>query len=158
MQALKFYKMSCDDGDPTGCKSYAHLFDDLLKGTIRIESFHDYQQAVLYNKKACELGEVSACSEAGFLLSHASTIIQGVAPNNQEALKYYNMACEGGDLNVCVQLGMLFQFGNSPNIIADGQSITKNSKQARSYWKKACDAKNQDACTFLHSVQNSIHF
>jgi hypothetical protein len=157
MQALKFYKMSCDDGDPTGCKSYAHLLDDLLNGTIRIENLHDYAQAILYNKKACELGEVSACSEAGVFLSHASTIVQGAAPNNQEALRYYNMACEGGDLKVCFNLGSLFEFGLS-NLLADGQSITKDSKLAHSYWKKACDNKYEDACTILKTVRGSIRF
>lgn len=153
MQALKFYKMSCDDGDSTGCKSYAHLLDDLLKGTMRIGTLHDYQQATLYNRKACELGEVSACSEAGFLLSYASTIVQGAAPNNQEALRYYNMACEGGDLKVCFNLGSLFEYGHS-NLLADSQSITRDSKQAYSFWKKACNDKYVDACTMLHSVQN----
>jgi len=154
MQALKFYKVSCDDGDSTGCKSYAHLLDDLLKGTMRIENLHDYQQAILYNKKACELGEVSACSEAGFLLSYASTIVQGAAPNNQEALRYYNMACEGGDLKVCFNLGSLFEYGHS-NLLADSQSITRDSKQAYSFWGKACNEKYVDACTMLQTVQKA---
>jgi TPR repeat protein len=157
MQALKFYKMSCDDGNSTGCKSYAHLLDDLLKGTMRIGNLQDYEQATLYNKKACDLGEVNACSEAGFLLSYASTIVQGASPNNQEALKYYNMACEDGELSVCFRLGMLFEYGHS-NLLADGQSMTKDPQQGRSYWRKACDKKDESACTMLQTVQKSVRF
>jgi TPR repeat protein len=153
-QALNFYKMSCDADDPTGCKSYAHLLDDLLKGTMRIEGLHDYQQATLYNKKACELGEVSACSEAGYLLSYASTIVQGAAPNNQEALRYYNMACEGGDLKVCFNIGSLFEYGHS-NLLADSQNITRDSKHAYSFWTKACNEQYVDACTMLQTVQKA---
>jgi Sel1 repeat len=157
MGALNFYKKSCDDGSPVGCKSYAHLLDDLLNGTIRIGNLHDYQQAVLYNKKACEFGEVSACSEAGFLLSYASTLVRGVAPDDQEAIRYYNMACEGGVMNVCIRLGFLFEFGHS-NLLADGQSVAKDSKQARSYWQKACDENDQDGCTMLKTVRGSGRF
>ncbi|MDE1155417.1 MAG: tetratricopeptide repeat protein [Acidobacteriaceae bacterium] len=157
MQALKFYKVSCDDGDSTGCKSYAHLLDDLLKGTMRIGNLHDYEEATLYNKKACNLGEVSACSEAGFLLAYASTIVQGAAPNNQEALKYYNMACDGGEMSVCFRLGMLFEYGHS-NLLADGQSLSKDPRQGLSYWEKACDKKDESACTMLQTVQKSNRF
>jgi uncharacterized protein len=153
-QALSFYKMSCDADDSTGCKSYAHLLDDLLKGTMRIEGSQDLQQATLYNKKACELGEVSACSEAGFLLSYASTLVQGAVPNDQEAIKYYSMACEAGDLSVCVKLGFLFEYGHS-NILADGQITVKDPNRARAYWKRACDRNYQDACTVLQTVQKS---
>jgi TPR repeat protein len=153
-QALSFYKMSCDADDSTGCKSYAHLLDDLLKGTMRIEGSQDLRQATLYIKKACELGEVSACSEAGFLLSYASTLVQGAVPNDQEAIKYYSMACEAGDLSVCVKRGFLFEYGHS-NILADGQITVKDPNRARAYWKRACDRNYQDACTVLQTVQKS---
>jgi len=42
--------------------------------------------------------------------------------------------------------------------LADGQSITKDTQQGLSYWKNACDKKDESACTMLQTVQKSGHF
>ena len=110
-QALSFYKKSCDDGDAVGCKSYAHLYDDLLNGTIRINNANDYQQAVFYNKKACEGGEMSACVKVGDLFSNASNFLPSVAPDYQQAIKYYNIACDAGEMYILHEAWYSFRGG-----------------------------------------------
>jgi TPR repeat protein len=142
-QALSFYKMSCDDGDAVGCKSYAHLYDDLLNGTIRINNANDYQEAVLYNRKACEGGEMSACVKVGDLFSNASNFLPSVTPDYQQAITYYNIACDAGEMYICMKLGIRFE---------EGQGVTRDYNQARRYFTKACDGKLQDACVSLRSM------
>ena len=109
----------------------------------------NYQKAISDNREACEGGEMSACIKLGDLFSNASQIAPFLAPDSQQAIKYYSIACDAGEVRACMSLGFIFE---------EAKGVTRNFKEARQYFKKACAIGYQDGCVAEQSLKGRAPF
>ena len=94
----------------------------------------NYQQAILYFKKACDTFNVpKSCFGLGFYYSEG----QGVRQDFAKARHYYEKGCKLNDGAACNNLGVLYN---------KGKGVRQNNSTAKKYFGKACDLGDQIGC------------
>ena len=93
----------------------------------------NYQQALKYYKKACELNDEWGCGN----LANLYYAGWGVEQNFAESFKFAKKACDLNNAQFCYNVGVSFD---------NGQGVKKNKSTAKKYFKKACDLGYKRAC------------
>ena len=93
----------------------------------------NYQQALKYYKKACELNDEWGCGN----LANLYYAGWGVEQNFAEGFKFAKKACDLNNAQLCYNVGVSFD---------NGQGVKKNKSTAKKYFKKACDLGYKRAC------------
>ena len=96
----------------------------------------NYQQALKYYKKACELNNETGCFNLAGLYYKG----QGTKQNFAEAFKFTKKACDLNFMDACYNAGVLYD---------NGKGIRRDFVNARKYYEKACEANVADACNNL---------
>ncbi len=96
----------------------------------------DDKQAFFWFQKAAEQGS----SEAQVILG----IIYREKQNYKQALHWLQKAAEQDQAKAQLTLGIMY---------AQGEGVTKNNKQAKEWFKKACDNNLKNACTAYNSLK-----
>ncbi|HTV23760.1 MAG TPA: tetratricopeptide repeat protein [Polyangiaceae bacterium] len=123
-------KVSCDAGNAADCSLLAGLHAD-GRGVPA-----DNAAAVQLLRRACDAGELDACSQLGLKL--ASTPGEA-SPGAAQAVEYYDKACDGGDARGCFLLAL--------SHADDGPG--KDMALAAVLYEKACDRAHSGACVNL---------
>ncbi len=127
---VALFKKGCDGGDATGCHE---LFARYLCGVgVPQDSEHAREAAT----RACDLGLVQACANAGMLL--------GNQPGGNKALgrKMLEKGCTGGDIAACNNLGTMEMMSG------EGQGPVR----AAAMFQKLCDTGNVMSCANLAQI------
>ena len=96
----------------------------------------NYQQALKYYKKACELNDKFGCNDLATLYYQG----QGVKQNFTETFKFAKKACELNYMNACYNVGVYY---------VEGKGVRQDFVNARKYYEKACNANEAMACNNL---------
>ena len=96
----------------------------------------NYQQALKYFKKACELNDKFGCANLANLYYQG----QGVKQNFAKAFKLYKKACDLNYMVACHNAGFMYN---------EGQGVGQDFVNAKKYYEKACDANDAMACNNL---------
>ncbi len=96
----------------------------------------NYQQALKYYKKACELNNGFGCANLANLYYQG----KGVKQNFHKAFKLYEKACDLNYMVACHNVGFMYN---------EGQGVRQDFVNARKYYEKACNANNAMACNNL---------
>ena len=99
---------------------------------------HEYELALGYHKKACELGSGMACSNAASLYYNG---YKGQKSNKKKAFRYYKKSCNLDNGYACTATAMFYEQG----LVAE-----KDEKQALHYYQKACKLHDEKACDILY--------
>lgn len=124
----KIEKM-CQEGNSFACFTIGEKKRTLDK---------DNNKALEYYAKACDLGWITSCNNAGIL-----TQMKGAQYSKQwkEAAKFFQKACDEDESNACFNLGSLkYREGRASS--------------AKKYYKKACDLGNGMACENIKVLEN----
>lgn len=105
----------------------------------------DYAQALIYFRKAAEMGLAAAQFNVGFFYENG----HGVSQNCQEAVKWYKMAAEKGYEESYVNLGNIYYFGR------EGVNINK-SEALKWYLKFVNNPKSRIESMAYTSAQNNL--
>lgn len=111
--AEKYYKEACDKNNGEQCGRLSHFYRENK----------NYEKAVFYAIKACDLNDRYGCFTAGSINKYEFK-------HYYEAAYYYDKACTLYDDDSCSFVGTLYHFGDK---------IPANKKLAKSYYKRACD-------------------
>jgi hypothetical protein len=175
------------DGNPTACETFSLDFNQgeqkefCLKNRIsatcvalggQFAKSKDHENASLYYKEACSLGDAWACGDAGFHLSKLSKIA--------DSKRYFEMACGKKVYHSCMRLGLVLKdlgqdkeasevFHLACNEGSDGPSCeffaysSKNQKIKYQYFMKArqiylagCNAGQNYNCTYLIKLTETL--
>lgn len=122
--ALPVYAKACDLKDALACATLATEYLDGDQGT-KI----DPEQAVVYGKKGCALGQQDSCRvvEAAYMLPEYSTF------EPKEGLEYALANCAEGSKESCVNLGIVYTQIEAYDLAAEN-------------FDKACGMDHPDAC------------
>lgn len=63
---------------------------------------------------------------------------------NAHDLEASKNACKKGDAKACYTLGNIYEYG---------KNVKQSEKNAKKYYKKACEGKNVDACNRLDKIE-----
>lgn len=153
----------CDKQNAKSCTQLALIYRNAGK---------DPPQAVAFFKKACGLGDESACAEFGSHLLQGS----GIQKDEYKALETFQKACTAGDGLGCSFLGRMFRSGTATEpseskafglfkracdgglsqgcvelgtMHEQGIGTTRDYKKAIAYYQRACKADNPDGCAQL---------
>lgn len=146
VKAAALYSKACDAGDYLACKNLGSLFErgdgiskDLKKAATLFEKSceHDDLKSC---RKACELGEASACRFIGDAYESGRADDNGHSIDNERAASFYEKACAGGDALACNSLARMYD---------EGRGVMIDKTRAASLYAKACDAGNSSACNSL---------
>ena len=96
----------------------------------------NYQQALKYYKKACELNNEFGCANLANLYYQG----QGVKQDFAKAFKLYKKACDLNYMVACHNAGFMYN---------EGQGVGQDFVNAKKYYEKACDANDAMACNNL---------
>lgn len=162
-------RAQCDKSNAKSCTQLATLYRNAGK---------DQLQAVAFFKKACGLGDDSACAEFGSHLLHGI----GVQPDRFRAFETFQKACTAGDALGCSFLGDMHRSGTAPDSKVDqafslfkracsgglsqgcvelgvmyeqGVATPRDYKQAISQYERACRVDNQDGCAHMGILYSS---
>ncbi|MBQ4487725.1 hypothetical protein SAMN02910344_02189 [Ruminobacter amylophilus] len=128
--AEKYYKEACDKNNGEQCGRLSHFYRESK----------NYEKAVFYAIKACDLNDVYGCFMAGSINKYERE-------HYYEAAYYYDKACTLYDDNCCSFVGNMYYFGNE---------IPVNKKLAKSYYKRSCDIGTKewrsDSCEFYETL------
>ena len=129
----------------------------------------NYQQALKYYKKACELNDGFGCGGLATLYLQG----QGVEQDFAEAFKFNKKACDLNSMGACYNIGVHYTEGqgvmqdfvnakkyhekacnknfawacnNLGALYIDGRGVKQNKSTAKKYYGKACDLGNQKGC------------
>ena len=129
----------------------------------------NYQQALKYYKKACELNDGFGCGGLATLYLQG----QGVKQDFAEAFKFNKKACDLNSMGACYNIGVHYTEGqgvmqdfvnakkyhekacnknfawacnNLGALYIDGRGVKQNKSTAKKYYGKACDLGNQKGC------------
>ncbi len=98
----------------------------------------DDPEAAPYYEKACDAGEMDACTALGACYWTGTCKL----PKNQaRGLSFFQKACDGGDMAACGQLGICYESG--------GCGLIKSGQRAVAYYEKACDGGDMGMCNNL---------
>lgn len=132
--ANRLYKTACDLGDPYGCRNFAVALAE-PEGTDP-ELKQDAKTAFKLAKAVCFDDDVAeACVNAGYWLEQG----HGVDKNIDQAIEYYIRGCdelEHPSEVGCYNLGVHY-------------SNQGKRRKSKTYYRKACDLGDQDACDSL---------
>ncbi len=130
-QAVKFYKLACDQGSAHGCVGLAAMYD---AGSGGLEASAD--KAFALNRKACDDGNANGCANLGVAYQKGN----GVAKDSAKAQKLFKVGCDAGDGNACFNAGLSYQkgFAGPPDM-----------PKAVSFYQLACDGGDVRACSNL---------
>lgn len=98
----------------------------------------DRPRARALYRKACDLGNGSACQS----LAHALTTGQGVAKDLAEAARLLERGCDAGDADNCHRLALVH---------AGGEGVPKDGAKAMALWQHACDLSRTDSRRYRSS-------
>lgn len=127
--SVALFKKGCDGGDATGCHE---LFARYMCG---VGTPQDSQLALTAATRACDLGLVQACANAGMLLGNGGG-------DQTKARALLTKGCTGGDMAACNNLGTMDMMSS------DGQGPVK----AASLFQKLCDKGNVMSCANLAQI------
>ena len=96
----------------------------------------NYQQALKYFKKACELNDKFGCGNLAILYDTG----QGIKQDFAKAFKFNKKACDLNLSSACFNLGFMY---------AKGQGVRQDFVNARKYYEKACNENYANACNNL---------
>lgn len=130
-QAVKFYKLACDQGSPRGCVGLAALYDGARGG---LED--SPEKAFTLNKKACEDGNSNGCANLGVAYEKG----RGVPKDSAKAQKLFKVGCDAGEPNACFNAGLSYQ---------KGFAGTPDMPTAARLYQLACDGGDARACSNL---------
>ncbi|MDR2081638.1 MAG: sel1 repeat family protein [Campylobacteraceae bacterium] len=113
--AKEQFKIGCDSGgDKYSCYNYSYVtYQD-----------KEYEKAIPYAKKACDLGNYKGCAALG----HVYEMGEGVKQNYSEAVIYYEKAC--GELYESCE--------RAANLYNNGLGVSKNPIKAQALIERAC--------------------
>jgi serine/threonine protein kinase len=103
------------------------------------KSAFDHKQFVLARalfKQACDAGDMRACNYLGSLYYQGL----GGGQSTELAESVFGIACDKGTFSSCANLGTIYQDSGK-------------TKDARTYFKKACDGGSAKGCELLNGVQ-----
>ena len=118
--------ISIEQCDKETCNDIGLIFDKA----------QNYQQALKYYKKACELNDGFGCFNLGILYSEGLGVKQDFA----EAFGLYKKACELNYMIACYNLA---------NAYRNKKGTKQDFASARKYYEKACNANYAKACNNL---------
>ena len=96
----------------------------------------NYQQALKYFKKACELNDGFGCYNLAGLYDQGL----GVRQNFVEAFKFAKKACDLNYMGACYNVGVFY---------TEEKGVRQDFVNATRYFEKACNANNAMACNNL---------
>lgn len=156
-------RSQCDKNNAKSCNQLAVIYRNAGK---------DQMQAVAFFKKACGLGDESACAEYGTHLLKGV----GIQKDEYKAFESFQSACKAGDPLGCSNLGRMQRSGTatdpseekaftlfkracdggfSPGCVElgimheQGIGTPRDYKKAISFYQRACKADNPDGCAQL---------
>jgi TPR repeat protein len=162
-------RAQCDKSNAKSCTQLAVLYRNAGKDQI---------QAVAFFKKACGLGDESACAELGSHLLHGI----GVQADRFRAFETFQKACTAGDGLGCSFLGGMHRSGTAPDskveqafslfkracsgglsqgcvelgvMYEQGVATPRDYKKAVEQYQRACRADNQDGCAHMGILYSS---
>lgn len=135
-RAKQLYKKACDGGDRNACGALGVALESGSLEEDRAGYQPDLLEAVLYIRKACNLGSGMYCSQ----LAKRYIEGKGVAKNPAEGVKALEKSCETGDSFNCFELAKLYR---------RGEVTRKDPKKAEQIFTRLCDKKNSGACAEL---------
>ena len=110
----------------------AESAEELYQKGQKLYNQNNYQEAVIWYRKAAELGHAAAQNYLGFLYEKG----WGVAQDFSEAYKWYRKAAEQGLAVAQSNLGFCYR---------NGQGITKDYNEAYKWYRKAAEQGYADA-------------
>eukprot|EP01147_Barroeca_monosierra_P010014 gene10014-2188_t len=131
--AVKWYRRLCDSNNYS--RSCTFMATCLLTGR-GVEK--NPAEALRYFKKACDLGSIEGCHNAGMLLRSTRYKEAGVLPNGNEALSYFQKACDQDFRNGCFMLSVVYLRGEA--------GAPRDMPKALQLAKKACDLQHTWGC------------
>jgi hypothetical protein len=93
----------------------------------------DVHPAVKFHRRACDGGDMRACSNLGVMYADGA----GVREDDARAVELYRQACHGGSMEGCYFLGAMY---------ANGEGVRKDKAYAVEFYRQACDGGYQYAC------------
>jgi TPR repeat protein len=115
------------------------IFRMIALGNRTMPAFEDDDpQAGVYYQKACDAGEMEACTMLGTCYWTGSC---GLAKNGPHGFDLFQKACDGGEVGACGQLGVCYEFG--------GCGLAKSGERAVAFYAKACDGGEMAMCNNL---------
>ena len=100
------------------------------------EIAENYQQALKYFQKACELNDEIGCFNLASLYYKG----QGVKQNFAETFKFNKKACDLNFMGACYNVGLSYE---------QGKGVRQDFASARKYYENACNANFAYACNNL---------
>ncbi|QRN41438.1 MAG: hypothetical protein GKC53_04760 [Neisseriaceae bacterium] len=146
-QALSLFNKSCMlDGIKKGCYWLGHL----SRNGILVSQ--NYQNALQYFGKACNIGDSESCLALGDLFREGN----GVPQDYGKAFEFYDQACQRNYINACVSAEEMKEVlqRNQDKATLYQQAIKyeldlaqpQNFKKALSLFFELCQQNNPDAC------------
>lgn len=108
---------------------------------------NDYFKAAEFFEKVCQEGNLSGCSNLGYLNDQG----YGVRQNYEKAIELYTKACDGKIGSACFNLGAMYI--DESNDIAPSFFIRQ--KKAQEFMGRGCDFKDFHSCE-MYSLLNKV--
>ncbi len=102
----------------------------------RLDRQKQYAAAKTLWEKACDGGELIACTDLGVLYVEG----QGVKRDYAQAKSIFEKSCNAGELYGCTCLGAIYEHG---------KGVRRDYSQARALEEKACNGGDMDGCEVL---------
>lgn len=96
----------------------------------------NYAKAFELYKKACDVGNLNACTELGFLFEKGI----GCRQDHFKAAALFKKSCDGGDFLACYNLAINYQ---------SGLGVVQDYSEAHALYKKSCFGNYLTACVNL---------
>lgn len=125
MSTEDMYKQECENKNSKSCLELAQIF--VKNG----EPNYTIGNALIYNKKACDLGESKGCLNAAYTYNNANDF-------NTSAL-FHKRACDLGELSACHSLAEMYY---------EGKKLKRDAFKASELYEKACNNGNFYSCVF----------
>jgi len=132
-KVLEYYKKGCDGDYAWSCNKLGDIYY-YGYNSVKI----NYSTSFPLFKKACDLGNSSACYSVGF----AYHVGDGVKVNHKMAIPFYLKACEDDEMAACTNLGVLYRVG---------KGVEVDEHRALEFYEKACKSDKEEivACSSM---------
>jgi TPR repeat protein len=119
-QALSLLRSSCEQDFASACYRLGIIFS--LDHELR-----DLPAALAGFQRACELGHLGGCWDAGSLLRKPRAADEGLAQDCRRAIGFYERVCSGGDGSGCMSLSEMYATGCG--------DVAKDDRKSKKYLK-----------------------